>query len=161
MVSVRYQDCTGCGDCVSVCPNDAIIIQNSVATIDHAVCDGCCACIDACPEGAIQSAEEEPGMIKTVVIAENLPTVQPQVDTRVEPRSLRSMVLPTISSVLLWTGKELLPRLADAAFRSLDSRKTNNIQNQRSSNTQRNNRRSPMNGRGQRRRQHQRRNRRS
>ena len=161
MVTIRYQDCTGCGDCVSVCPNDAIIIQNGVAAIDQAICAGCCTCVDACPEGAIFAAAEEPEIVKTVVLTDNFPAVHPQVETRVEQRSWQTMVLPTVSSFLLWTGKEVLPRLADAAFRSIDSRTKTNNQDLQSSNSQSDNRRSQMNGRGKRRRQRQRRNRRS
>jgi len=153
MVTVRYKDCTGCGDCVSVCPNDAIILQNAVATIDQALCEGCCACVDACPEGAILTADEEPEIVKTVVIPNSLPAERPPIDTRIAPRSWRSLILPTVSSVLLWTGQEVLPRLANAALRSFD-RRTNTIdQDLKGSESKVYTRHSPMNVRGQRRRQ--------
>ena len=161
MVTVHYQDCTGCGDCVSVCPNDAIILQNSVATIDQALCEECWACVDTCPEGAIQTADEEPDFVKTIVIPDSLPAERPPVDTRVVPSTWRSVVLPAVGSVLLWAGQEALPRLANTMLRSFD-RSINTInQNFESSNSKNYNRRSSKNGRGKKRRQHQRRNRRS
>jgi hypothetical protein len=35
---------------------------------------------------------------------------------------IRSVVLPMLGSVLLWTGRELMPRLADLALKTLDQR---------------------------------------
>ena len=48
--------CTGCGYCSSVCPYDAIAIDDrkKVATVNEAICEGCGACAAACPSGAIQ-----------------------------------------------------------------------------------------------------------
>ncbi len=42
--------CTVCGTCASVCPTDAIRINESVAT-EIELCIRCCACIKNCPEG--------------------------------------------------------------------------------------------------------------
>jgi Na+-translocating ferredoxin:NAD+ oxidoreductase RNF subunit RnfB len=44
-----YQTCLGYGDCVKVCPHDAIIIENGVAIISRARCVGCGLCIPSCP----------------------------------------------------------------------------------------------------------------
>jgi NAD-dependent dihydropyrimidine dehydrogenase PreA subunit len=46
--------CTGCGECVSICPVAAIALADGKARIDEATCTGCGACVRACPEGAIQ-----------------------------------------------------------------------------------------------------------
>ena len=43
--------CLGCGVCVSVCPAEAIALnENGVAEVDETRCLGCGACADACPQ---------------------------------------------------------------------------------------------------------------
>jgi Na+-translocating ferredoxin:NAD+ oxidoreductase subunit B len=48
--------CLGYGDCVSVCPQDAITInkKRNVAVIDPLKCTGCGLCVDACPKKIIK-----------------------------------------------------------------------------------------------------------
>ena len=45
--------CIGLGDCVSVCPQDAICIENGMAHIDTRKCIGCGLCARTCPRGII------------------------------------------------------------------------------------------------------------
>jgi len=45
--------CHGFGDCVKVCPNDAICIENQLARINPRKCSGCAVCIKVCPTGVI------------------------------------------------------------------------------------------------------------
>ena len=45
--------CLGFGDCVKVCPFDAISISNGKATVNPSACTACGACIKACPKGVI------------------------------------------------------------------------------------------------------------
>jgi heterodisulfide reductase subunit A len=45
--------CNGCGDCVSICPANAIIIHEGKARIEPFQCIGCGACIPVCPKEAI------------------------------------------------------------------------------------------------------------
>ena len=47
--------CTGCGDCVSACPEGVIILRDGVAQMDfsNGGCDFCGDCADACGDGAI------------------------------------------------------------------------------------------------------------
>lgn len=45
--------CMGLGDCVSVCPNDAICIENGIAHINTHACVGCGLCVKKCPNGVI------------------------------------------------------------------------------------------------------------
>lgn len=45
--------CIGCGDCVSVCPADAICIRDGIAHIDPRACIGCGACAKGCPKNVI------------------------------------------------------------------------------------------------------------
>ena len=46
--------CTGCGDCVEVCPTEAIALVEGKARVDEETCIGCGACADECPQDAIQ-----------------------------------------------------------------------------------------------------------
>ncbi len=48
--------CLGFGDCVEVCPRDAISIrpENGVAVVDPEKCNGCGLCVAACPKNIIQ-----------------------------------------------------------------------------------------------------------
>ena len=46
--------CTGCGDCLQVCPTTAIRIIDRKAVIDPAACLECGRCVEACPKDAIQ-----------------------------------------------------------------------------------------------------------
>lgn len=45
--------CLGYGDCVRVCPNDAISIVDRIAVVDPAVCVGCGLCAKECPNELI------------------------------------------------------------------------------------------------------------
>jgi heterodisulfide reductase subunit A-like polyferredoxin len=50
--------CTGCGNCVPMCPLNAVEIQSQkekmVAEVTAVKCKGCGSCVVACPSGAIQ-----------------------------------------------------------------------------------------------------------
>jgi hypothetical protein len=50
---VYAKKCTGCAECVSVCPADAIALVKNISTIDQAKCIGCASCIAACQFEAI------------------------------------------------------------------------------------------------------------
>jgi len=45
--------CIGFGDCMHVCPNDAICIENKLARIDPRKCSGCGVCLNVCPTKVI------------------------------------------------------------------------------------------------------------
>ncbi len=58
MVSVNADKCTGCGECVSVCPVDYLAVNDD--GICEAVgdeCEGCESCVAVCPEDAITVQE--------------------------------------------------------------------------------------------------------
>jgi len=48
--------CTACGVCANVCPQGAIVINNS-AVVNTALCTGCGICVGACPNSAISLVE--------------------------------------------------------------------------------------------------------
>ena len=51
--------CLGMGDCVSVCENDVISIQNGIATFCTEKCVGCNKCAKVCPNGLIELRPEK------------------------------------------------------------------------------------------------------
>ena len=50
--------CLGLGDCVRVCPFDAICVEEGLAKVDLEKCTGCGKCISACPRGIIKLEEK-------------------------------------------------------------------------------------------------------
>jgi len=60
--------CVGFGDCVNVCPSDAICIEDNLARIDPRRCSGCVVCVDVCPMGII-SVEYAP--VHVAVLCKN------------------------------------------------------------------------------------------
>lgn len=122
MVTINYADCNGCGLCVDECPTGALILQNNHAFIDQHICQECYNCISVCPQGAILVGEKQPVAENVIRIPAN---PEPVINTLAEPAEqmpLREMLLPAIGSVLLWTGRELVPRLAVLALNALDRR---------------------------------------
>jgi ferredoxin len=49
---INEEKCTGCGDCVDICPMEAIKMENGKAVISDE-CTECCACVSQCPNDAI------------------------------------------------------------------------------------------------------------
>jgi heterodisulfide reductase subunit A len=61
--SVRAEACTGCGNCVAVCPFDACRLQKmgrkSVNRVHKLRCKACGNCVSVCPNGTIQLPEHD------------------------------------------------------------------------------------------------------
>jgi uncharacterized Fe-S center protein len=51
---VILKNCTGCRECVKVCPVNAISMRQEKSSIDNTKCIGCASCIAACHFGAIE-----------------------------------------------------------------------------------------------------------
>ena len=51
---INKERCLACGGCISVCPQDAIIMESSKAAVNEEKCIGCGVCIKTCPVGAIE-----------------------------------------------------------------------------------------------------------
>jgi heterodisulfide reductase subunit A len=78
--------CNGCSACVSICPTNAISMQEGKAKIDPFQCTGCSACIPVCPQEAIDFknattkqitaslrgvlAEKQPGEVRVVAFVD-------------------------------------------------------------------------------------------
>ena len=51
---IDIETCTGCGECVEVCPTEVFEIQDGKSVIvQPEECIECGACVDACPEECI------------------------------------------------------------------------------------------------------------
>ena len=57
VATVHAEACTGCRECLTTCPYDAIasveVEGRTVAEVAAAVCKGCGGCVPLCPEGAL------------------------------------------------------------------------------------------------------------
>jgi len=63
IIQINEEKCTGCGSCVTGCPEGALqIIDGKARVLSDLFCDGLGACIGDCPEGAIEieTREAEP-----------------------------------------------------------------------------------------------------
>lgn len=51
---IEYAICTGCGDCVAVCPTDTLALRDGVAALDKPeLCIYCDLCEAVCPVDAV------------------------------------------------------------------------------------------------------------
>jgi len=59
---VDRQACTGCGNCVAICPYDACSLEADQgaykSTVSQMRCTGCGSCVSVCPNGSIQLPEQ-------------------------------------------------------------------------------------------------------
>ncbi len=63
IITINTEKCTGCGSCISKCPEGALqVIDGKAKIVSDSFCDGLGACIGDCPEGAIevQTRDAEP-----------------------------------------------------------------------------------------------------
>ncbi len=64
MIQVDISLCDKCGTCISICPENAIVLSYFIS-IDTDKCILCSKCVDVCPVGALtlsrKDHENEPG----------------------------------------------------------------------------------------------------
>ncbi len=60
IIRVNEEKCSGCGSCVSGCPEGALqVIDGKARVINELFCDGLGACVGECPEGAMEVERRE------------------------------------------------------------------------------------------------------
>ncbi|MCK9151786.1 4Fe-4S binding protein [Methanobacterium alcaliphilum] len=60
IIKIDEDKCTGCGECITGCPEGALqVIDGKARLISDLFCDGLGACIGTCPQGAIQVEKRE------------------------------------------------------------------------------------------------------
>jgi NAD-dependent dihydropyrimidine dehydrogenase PreA subunit len=124
MMQVDLEKCTGCGECLDVCPVEAISLVAGKAAIDVDTCLSCGACIETCSQGAISDVWL-PVPVKTAAVQPVKPqTAAPALTTGSESRL--AWVRPLLSLV----GREIVPRLADSFVAVLDRRLSASSENQ-------------------------------
>jgi ferredoxin len=96
MITVNQADCSGCGECVEVCPQEAIRLVAGHIEIDQTRCNDCGLCIDACLNGALKHDQ-----LMVVQPAEIIPAGV--------GRTQRGGALSTVGSALAYIGAEILP----------------------------------------------------
>lgn len=53
VITVKHHVCCYCGGCVSLCPHEALLLNETLLNVDHARCVRCGLCEKVCPTGAI------------------------------------------------------------------------------------------------------------
>ena len=111
MIFVDEDKCTGCGDCLQVCPGEgAIVLQEDKAVINRDLCTSCAACLAACSEGAIHEVEAAPALA---------PSAQP---VQAERRTTLARAGPLIASTLAAAAPLAVDALAGLVRGWLDER---------------------------------------
>ncbi len=59
IILVNPDKCKASGECIKVCPQEAISIKSGTAVIDYEKCDSDGMCVPACPQGAIELVEPD------------------------------------------------------------------------------------------------------
>jgi NAD-dependent dihydropyrimidine dehydrogenase PreA subunit len=131
MITIDEARCTGCGVCLSLCPQEAIVLEADRAEIKQELCSGCGICISACPQGAIQEAdlvlatrlparpEGAPAVALSAGGPERLPARARRVEViRPSPSALeRRRAVAAVAGAVGPVALDLLARLADSWFR--------------------------------------------
>ena len=99
-VIVNIDKCTGCEECLSSCPFDAIVMQEDKAFINE-YCQACMACLSVCPEGAIVEVEKEQPRVEDIQTFKGVWVFAEQ----------RSGKVTSVAYELLGAGKKLADEL--------------------------------------------------
>lgn len=111
MIFIDEDKCTGCGDCLQACPEEAIVVQEDKAVINQELCTSCGDCMTACPESAIYEVEAAP-MVRE--------QAQPAQVTR---QSTLSRARPAIVSTLAAAAPLAVDAVTGLVRRWLDGRR--------------------------------------
>ncbi len=82
IIRINEEKCTGCGTCITGCPEGALqVIDGKARLISDLFCDGLGACIGDCPEGAIEVEKREAEPYDEYNVMENIVKAGPNVIT--------------------------------------------------------------------------------
>ncbi len=80
IIRINEEKCTGCGSCITGCPEGALqVIDEKARLISDLFCDGLGACIGDCPEGAIEVEKREAEPYDEYKVMENIVKAGPNV----------------------------------------------------------------------------------
>ncbi len=80
VIRINEDKCTGCGDCITGCPEGALqVIDGKARLISDLFCDGLGACIGTCPQGAIEIKKREAEPYDEYKVMENIVKAGPNV----------------------------------------------------------------------------------
>jgi NAD-dependent dihydropyrimidine dehydrogenase PreA subunit len=68
MITIDNSKCTLCKQCVSVCHDYCIKIEDNILMIDRALCDSCTQCIAICPQQALSWNNNRPVTINEALL---------------------------------------------------------------------------------------------
>jgi ferredoxin len=122
MIHINTENCNGCGVCIDICPAGAISLIKTKACVDSNLCDECDICVDACPKGAIAHSRAVPSQEMIASDPIDIPAVVITSQDQRKSTTRQNAVKPVISSMLLWTGRELVPRLMNLALDYVEKR---------------------------------------
>jgi ferredoxin len=122
--------CTGCGNCVVVCPVDALnspdisggkganvqeltrlVSGGRAISVDAGLCNGCGTCIIACPTDALLLENEAPEEFVKIVQAEEIDLVGVKADILNLLKKQENLIIPQISQALGADKREIFLHL--------------------------------------------------
>lgn len=59
MLQINKELCTGCGQCIDMCPFGALTIQDNKAVVEESMCRLCGVCMNACVFSAMSMQESQ------------------------------------------------------------------------------------------------------
>lgn len=110
---IEAERCTGCGECVPACPEEAISLRDGIACIAEDLCRSCEACVPACPQGAIVAVRQGETLPAPATVTLTRPQVK-IVPTRESPLArVAARALPAVGTALAVIGRDVILRAAE------------------------------------------------
>jgi len=73
IIQIDEDKCTGCGECITGCPEGALqVIDGKARLVGDLLCDGLGACLMTCPEDAISIEEREAEAYDEIKVMDNI-----------------------------------------------------------------------------------------